>query len=91
MSPDAGNFVKTFSVKLETGKPIAAICQTRGMGQADVVRGRRTTSSRHWNPDLPQRRRRGLDKEVVIDGSSPRAGSPADLPAFCTAVVDQFS
>jgi putative intracellular protease/amidase len=32
-----------------------------------------------------------VDEEVVIDGQFTTSRSPADLPAFCPAIVDQFS
>jgi putative intracellular protease/amidase len=35
--------------------------------------------------------RHRFDQEVVIDRQFTTSRSPADLPAFCPAVVDQFS
>jgi protease I len=32
-----------------------------------------------------------VDEEVVIDGQFTTSRSPADLPAFCPAVVEQFA
>jgi putative intracellular protease/amidase len=32
-----------------------------------------------------------VDQEVVIDGQFTTSRSPADLPAFCPAIVEQFS
>jgi protease I len=32
-----------------------------------------------------------VDEEVVIDGQLTTSRSPADLPAFCAAVVEQFA
>jgi protease I len=32
-----------------------------------------------------------VDEEVVIDGQFTTSRSPADLPAFCPAIIEQFS
>jgi protease I len=32
-----------------------------------------------------------VDQEVVIDGQFTTSRSPADLPAFCPAIVGQFA
>jgi protease I len=32
-----------------------------------------------------------VDEEVVIDGQFTTSRSPADLPAFCPSIVEQFS
>ncbi|MFE5048881.1 DJ-1/PfpI family protein [Streptomyces sp. NPDC056637] len=32
-----------------------------------------------------------VDQEVVIDGQFTTSRSPADLPAFCAAIVEQFA
>ncbi|GHF20704.1 hypothetical protein GCM10014715_88850 [Streptomyces spiralis] len=32
-----------------------------------------------------------VDEEVVIDGQFTSSQSPADLPAFCVAIVEQFA
>jgi deglycase len=32
-----------------------------------------------------------LDQEVVIDGQFTTSRSPADLPAFCPAIITQFA
>jgi protease I len=32
-----------------------------------------------------------VDEEVVIDGQLTTSRSPADLPAFCAAIVEQFA
>jgi putative intracellular protease/amidase len=33
----------------------------------------------------------GVEREVVVDGSLTTSRSPHDLPAFCAAIVEQFS
>jgi protease I len=59
--------------------------------EADLVRGRTLTS---W-PSLWSDLRRGgaevVDEEVVVDGQFTTSRSPADLPAFCPAIVEQFA
>jgi putative intracellular protease/amidase len=32
-----------------------------------------------------------VDEEVVVDGQFTTSRSPADLPAFCAAIVEQFA
>jgi protease I len=32
-----------------------------------------------------------LDQEVVTDGQFTSSRSPADLPAFCAAIIEQFA
>jgi protease I len=32
-----------------------------------------------------------VDEEVVIDGQFTTSRSPADLPAFCPAIIEQFA
>lgn len=32
-----------------------------------------------------------VDDEVVVDGQSTTSRSPADLAAFCPAIVEQFA
>jgi protease I len=32
-----------------------------------------------------------VDEQVVIDGQLTTSRSPADLPAFCAAILEQFA
>jgi protease I len=32
-----------------------------------------------------------VDEEVVVDGQLTTSRSPADLPAFCPAIIEQFA
>lgn len=32
-----------------------------------------------------------VDEEVVVDGQFTTSRSPADLPAFCRSIVEQFA
>jgi protease I len=88
MNPDAVNFVRSF---VATGKPVAAICHGPWtLVEADVVRGRRMTSWPSIRTDLRNAGAEVVDEEVCVDGQFTTSRSPADLPAFCTAIVEQF-
>jgi protease I len=89
MNHDAVEFVKAF---VDSGKPVAAICHGPWtLVEADVVRGRRMTSWPSIRTDLRNAGAEVVDEEVVIDGQFTTSRSPADLPAFCQAIVEQFS
>jgi protease I len=85
INPRAVAFVRAFA---ETGKPIAAICHGPWtLITAGVVHGRRLTS---W-PSLRNAGAEPFDEQVVVDGQFTTSRSPADLPAFCPAIVEQFA
>ncbi|MDT7615008.1 MAG: protease [Pseudonocardiales bacterium] len=89
INPDAVGFVKAF---VATGKPVAAICHGPWtLVEADVVRGHRLTSWPSLRTDLRNAGAEPVDQEVCIDGQFTTSRSPADLPAFCAAIVEQFS
>ncbi|MFD8804605.1 type 1 glutamine amidotransferase domain-containing protein [Streptomyces sp. NPDC059597] len=89
MNEDAVGFVKAF---VATGKPVATICHGPWtLAEADVVRGRRLTSWPSIRTDLRNAGAEVVDEEVVIDGQFISSRSPADLPAFCAAVVERFA
>jgi protease I len=89
MNEDAVSFVRAFA---ESGKPIAAICHAPWtLVEADVVRGRRLTSWPSIRTDLRNAGAEVVDEEVVIDGQFTTSRSPNDLPAFCPAIIEQFS
>jgi protease I len=89
MNRDAVGFVRAFA---ESGKPIAALCHGPWtLAEADVVRGRRMTSWPSIRTDLRRAGAEVVDEEVCIDGQLTTSRSPADLPAFCPAIVEQFS
>ncbi|MDX3074192.1 type 1 glutamine amidotransferase domain-containing protein [Streptomyces sp. MI02-7b] len=90
MDRHAVQFVKDF---MASGKPVASICHGPWiLAEADAVRGRRLTSWPSIRTDL---RNAGAevvaDQEVVVDGQLVTSRSPADLPAFCAAIVEQFA
>jgi protease I len=89
MNRDAVGFVKAF---VASGKPLAAICHGPWtLVEADAVRGRRLTSWPSIRTDLRNAGAEVVDEEVVIDGQFTTSRSPADLPAFCMAIVEQFA
>jgi protease I len=55
-----------------------------------VVRGHRMTSWPSLWTDLRHAGAEAVDQEVVRDGQFTTSRSPADLPAFCPAIVEQF-
>jgi protease I len=86
---DAVNFVKSF---VATGKPVAAICHGPWtLVEADVVRGHRLTSWPSLRTDLRNAGAEVVDEEVVVDGNITSSRRPDDLPAFCAAIVREFS
>ncbi|WP_060896860.1 type 1 glutamine amidotransferase [Streptomyces mirabilis] len=89
MDRDAVQFVKDF---MASGKPVASICHGPWiLVEADAVRGRRLTSWPSIRTDLRNAGAEVVDQEVVVDGQLVTSRSPADLPAFCAAVVEQFA
>ena len=82
-------FVRAFA---ETGKPVAAICHGPWtLITAGVVQGRRLTSWPSLRDDLRNAGAEPVDEPVVVDGQLTTSRSPADLPAFCSAIVEQFA
>ena len=89
INQNAVSFVREFA---GTNKPIAAICHGPWtLIEAGAVRGRRLTSWPSLWTDLRNAGAEAVDQEVVVDGPFTTSRSPADLPAFCPAVVKQFS
>lgn len=82
-------FVKDF---VATGKPVAAICHGPWLlAEADVVQGRRLTARPSVWTDLRNAGATVVDEEVCVDGQFITSRSPADLPAFCAALVAQLT
>ena len=61
------------------------------MIDADVVRGKRMTAWPSVRTDLRYAGAHVVDEEVCIDGQFTTSRSPADLPAFSAAIVEQFA
>lgn len=87
--PDAVGFVREF---FATGKPVGVICHGPWtMVEADVVRGRTLTSWPSVRTDIRNAGGTVVDQEVVIDKGLVSSRSPQDLPAFCSAIVEEFA
>lgn len=79
-------FVREF---VNSGKPVAAICHGPWtLVEASVVAGRKLTSYPSIRTDLRNAGAKVVDEEVVVDGNLVTSRSPADLPAFCAAIID---
>jgi protease I len=75
----------------DAGKPVAAICHAGWvLAEADVVRGKTVTSYHSIKTDLVNAGAQWVDKEVVEDGNLITSRTPADLPAFCAALLRQL-
>ncbi len=81
-------FVKEFS---GSKKPIAAICHgPQLLIHAGVVKGRQLTAYKAVQEELSQAGAKVRDEAVVADGNFITSRTPADLNAFCNAMVTQF-
>jgi protease I len=75
----------------DAGKPVAAICHAGSMlAEADVARGHTLTSWPSIKTDLINAGATWVDREVVIDDNLITSRKPADLPAFCEAILTQL-
>lgn len=86
---DAIAFVKAF---FDTGKPVAAICHgPQVLITAEVVSGRKMTSTKTIKIDLINAGAEWYDEEVVVDEGLVTSRSPEDLPAFNDKIVEEFA
>lgn len=89
MNPEAVRFVGEF---FSRQKPVAAICHAPWtLIEADVVKGRRMTSWPSLRTDLVNAGAEWVDEEVVVDNGLVTSRKPADLPAFCAKMVEEFA
>ena len=73
----------------QAGKPIAHICHAGWiLISADVLRGRRTTSTVGIRDDMTNAGATWVDEALVIDGNQIASRTPKDLPVFAKALVD---
>jgi protease I len=89
INEQAVGFVRDF---VTAGKPVGVICHGPWtLVEADVVRGRRITSWPSVRTDLRNAGAEVVDEQVVIDANITSSRWPDDLPAFCEAIVREFS
>lgn len=82
-------FVKAIA---DARKPIAAICHGPWtLIEAGAVKGRRMTSWPSLRSDLINAGANWVDQEVVVDQGLVTSRKPADLPAFCDKMVEEFA
>ena len=85
----AVSFVKGF---VDAGKPVAVICHGPWtLVEADAVRGRTITSWPSLKTDITNAGGNWVDEEVVVDNGLTSSRKPDDLPAFCSAFVQEFA
>lgn len=86
---DAIAFVKAF---FNEGKPVAAICHgPQVLITAEVVEGRKMTSTKTIKIDLINAGAEWYDEEVIVDQGLVTSRSPDDLPAFNDKIVEEFA
>ena len=86
---DAVAFVRGF---FDSAKPVAAICHGAWtLVEAGVVKGRTLTSFPSIQTDIRNAGGRWVDEQVCVDGELITSRNPDDLPAFCTALVEQVA
>ena len=72
----------------EAGKPVAYICHAGWVPiSAGIVRGKRGTSVGAIRDDLVNAGMIWEDSPVVVDGNMITSRTPADLGAFCRAII----
>ena len=72
----------------KAGKTIAFICHAGWVpASAGILKGRTVTSFFAIKDDLVHAGAKWVDKAVVVDKNLITSRQPADLPAFCKALV----
>jgi protease I len=72
-------------------KPVAAVCHAPWMLiEADLADDLQVTSWPSLKTDLINAGARWIDREVVVDGNIITSRKPADLPAFCDAILREL-
>jgi protease I len=89
LDTDAVTFVSCF---MENDKPVASICHGPWLlVEANAVRGRTLTSYPSLQTDIRNAGGSWVDKQVNVDQKLITSRTPADLPAFCSALVSLLS
>ncbi len=85
----AVDFIRRF---FESGKPVASICHGPWMlVEADVLEGRTLTSWPSLRTDIENAGGTWVDEEVHVDQGLVTSRKPADLPAFCAKMIEEFA
>jgi protease I len=72
----------------DAGKPVAFICHAAWVPiSAGLLKGRKATCVRAIKDDVINAGATYLDEPVVVDGNLISSRTPADLPAFCRAII----
>src|SRR2546427_434295 len=72
----------------QAGKPLAFICHAGWVPiSAKILKGKRATSVRAIKDDMENAGVIWEDAPVVVDGNLISSRTPADLPAFCKALI----
>jgi protease I len=72
----------------DAGKPVAFICHAAWVPiSAGLLKGRKVTCVRAIKDDVINAGATYLDEPVVVDGNLISSRTPADLPAFCRAII----
>jgi protease I len=72
----------------QAGKPLAFICHAGWVPiSARILKDRRATSVRAIKDDMENAGVMWEDSPVVVDGNLISSRTPADLPAFCKALI----
>lgn len=72
----------------EAGKVVAMICHAAWVPiSAGILKGRTATCVPAIKDDLINAGATYVDQEVVVDGNLVSSRRPADLPAFCRAII----
>jgi protease I len=87
--PAAVKLVRDF---MESDKPVAAICHGPWLlVEAGAVKGRTITSWPSLKTDIRNAGGEWVDKPVQVDQKLITSRKPADLPAFCQRIVQDFA
>jgi protease I len=75
----------------QAGKPVAFICHAGWVPiSAGILKGKRGTSVGAIKDDLVNAGLLWEDSPVVVDGNLISSRTPADLPQFCKAIIQQL-